>query len=146
MTLSDSYAGINQGTLIAAAVVSSIAAVIITLVFSIIGFYCSYSCRNQKYKIKRRKKPRPRKPTPPPKELYYNLRPPLKRETSMELSEQMRPKRPIAMYDDILPPSEQDLKQGMTKPKVMYDEVLPSSEQAPVELKRNTAYRPADLK
>jgi hypothetical protein len=65
----------------------------------------------------------------------------------MELSEQKQPKRPIAMYDDVivLPSNEQDLKQDETKPKVMYDEVLPPSEQTPVELKKNTAYRPADV-
>ena len=123
---------------------SSTAAVIITLVFSIIGFCCGYFHRNRKRKIKKRKKPRPRKPTPPPKELYYNLDHPLKRESGIEL---MLPNR--AMYDDvILPPmaSEQDLKQGNTKPKVMYDEVLPPSEQNPVELKKNSAYRPADTK
>ena len=85
-------------------------------------------------KLKGEKKPRPRKPTPLLKEpVYYNLHVPLKQE-------QVPPKRPIAMYDDILPLSEQDLKQNIAKPKVMYDEVLPLSEQAPVELKRNTAY------
>ena len=138
-------AGINQEVLIAA-VASSTAAIIIILVFSIIGFYCGYFHRNRKRKIKKRKKPRPRKPTPPPKELYYNLHHPLKQESSIEL---MQPNRPVAMYDDIiLPPmaSEQDLKQGDTKPKVMYDEVLPPSEQNPVELKKNSAYRPADMK
>ena len=141
------HAVTNQGVvIIAAAVASSIAAVIITLVFSIICFCCGYFRQNQKHKVKRMKKPRPRKPTPPPKELYYNLRAPLKHETSVELLEQLQPKRPIAVYDDILPLSEQDLKQSTTKPKVMYDEVLPPSEQAPVELKRNTAYRPADTK
>ena len=42
--------------------------------------------------------------------------------------------------------SEQDLKQSATKPKVMYDEVLPPSEQDPVKLMKNMAYHPADLK
>lgn len=56
-------------------------------------------------------------------------------------------KRSVVMYDDILSPSEQDLKeQNIKKPKVMYDELLPLSEQDPVDLKKNTAYRPADMK
>ena len=121
--------------IIMAAAASSTAAVIITLVFSTICFCCGYFRRNQTHKVKKRKKPRPRKPTPPPKEFYYNLHAPLKQE-------QVPPKCPVAMYDDILPLSEQDLKQNIAKPKVMYDEVLPLSEQAPVELKKNTAYCP----
>ena len=155
--------GINQYILIAISVASS--AVVIALVLFIIVVCCG--CCRRKHKVKRRKKPRPRKPTPPSKDLYYNVMPKLR--NSVELSENMQPKRPIAMYDDVIPrskrdsdvdlvpkpkvmyddilsQSEQDLKQSETKPKVMYDEVLPSSEQAPVELKKNTAYRPADLK
>ena len=119
---------------------------IVTLLLCIIGFY--RGCNRQKrHKVKKRKKPRPRKPTPPPKELYYNLRPSLKQDSGMELSEGMQPTRPIAMYDDVILPSEQDLKeQNIPKPKVMYDEVLPPSEQDQVDLKKNTAYRPADMK
>ena len=99
--------------IIAAAAVSSTAAVIITLVFSTICFCCGYFRRNQTHKVKKGKKPRPRKPTSPPKEpVYYNLHAPLKQE-------QVPPKRPIAMYDDILPLSEQDLKQNIAKSKVM---------------------------
>ena len=57
------------------------------------------------------------------------------------------PKRPVVTYDDVLSPSEQGLKEQNTKkPKVMYDEVIPPSEQDRVELKKNTAYRPADSK
>ena len=167
------HTGTNQGVLIASvAVVSSIAA-IIALLLLIIGF-CHCCFCHKRHKVKKRKKPRPRKPTPPPKELYYNLRPSIKQEQSMELSEEIRskhpivmyddviprskqdsdfdllekPKRPVAMYDDILSPSEQDLKeQNIIKPKVMYDEVLPPSEQVDtVDLKRNTAYHPTDLK
>ena len=77
--------------------------------------------------------------------LYDDVIPCSKQDSDFGLLE--KPKRPVAMYDDILSPSEQDLnEQSITKPKVMYDEVLPPSEQTPVELKKNTAYCPADLK
>lgn len=161
------HAGTNQGVLIAVAVISSIVAVIIALLLLIIVFY--HGCFRRKHKIKMRKKLRPRKPTPPPKELYYNLRPSFELSNSMELTEQKQPKRPmyddiiiprseidlplkpnraVVMYDDILSSSEQGLKeQNNKKPKVMYDEVLPPCEQEdPVDLKKNTAYRPADSK
>ena len=58
-----------------------------------------------------------------------------------------KPKRPVVMYDDVLPPTEKNLKgENTEKPKVMYDEVIPPSEQEHVALKKNTAYRPADSK
>ena len=131
-------------------------AVVIALLLFIIVVCCG--CCHRKHKIKRRKKPRPRKPTPPSKELYYNVMPKL--HNSAELSENIQPKHPIAMYDDVIPrskrdsdvdlvpkpkvmyddilsQSEKDLKQIVTKPKITYDEVLPSSKQAPpVELKK----------
>lgn len=52
------------------------------------------------------------------------------------------------MYDDVLSPSEQSLKdQNTKKPKVMYDEVILLCEQQDlVDLKRNMAYCPADSK
>ena len=164
----------THGTLIAIAVASSTATVIIAFLLIVIGFFCSYCHR--KYKIKKRKKPKPRRPTPPPKELYYNLRPSFELGNGKELTGQMQPKRPMVMYDDIIPPSiqdsekidgdilaksncpivkydnvlspsEHDLKeQSMIKPKVTYDEVLPPCEQDPVHLKTNMAYRPADSK
>ena len=76
--------------------------------------------------------------------MYDDVIPPSKQDSDFDLPP--KPNRPKAMYDDILSQSEQDLKQSMTKPKVMFDEVLPPCEQDPVKLKKNMAYRPADLK
>lgn len=151
-------------------------AVFIALLFFTLGVCCNRSCRKCRLK-KRKKHVVLRRPTPPPRcrEAYYNIPPTsehtktVKPETSRPVAMyddvfppfeqdsdnretnvddlQEKPKRPVVMYDDVLSPSEQTLKEQNTeKPKVMYDEVIPPSEQERVELKRNTAYRPADSK
>ena len=71
-----------------------IAALIIALLLIIIG---GWFRQNQKCKFKKRKKLRP---TPPSKELYYNVRPSFEQE--LKLTGQMQPKCPILMYDDII--------------------------------------------
>ena len=93
-----------------------------------------------------------RRPTPSPRcrETYYNMHP-LSEQAKMGISRPIavyddalieqdldesrsktkpddlpeKPKRPVVMYDDVLPPIEKNLKEDNTeKPKLMYDEVI----------------------
>ncbi len=160
---------LSEDALIIIAVESSVA-VLIALLFLIIGFCCG------RLRLKGHAFSSLRKPIRPPRlrESYYNMPP--SEQHNMELREQKNelqikqdpatlayddvvtpgpnpePNSPekshhhIMTYDDILPPRKQDIMRE--KPKVMYDEVLPPHEQdsTSVELKKNIAYYPADLK
>ena len=93
-------------TLVAVPIISS-------LVF-IIGFYCGGLYQKRKLNKRASKKPTP---PPKPKEIYYNMPPSSEQgnDVQVELREQidinLKPSRPIAMYDDvILSTSQQCLK------------------------------------
>lgn len=98
-------------------------AVVIALLLFIIVVCCG--CCRHKHKVKRRKNPSPRKLTPPPKEqIYYNVNMPTLH-NSVPLSENMQPKCPIVVYDDVIPRSKRDSDVDLVpKPKVMYDDIL----------------------
>ena len=166
---------LSEDALIIIIAVESSAAVLIALLFFIIGFYCGHLCLKNRKRRAFFSLPKPI-PRPRLKESYYNMPPSGQDNIELRLEQkhvlQTKQDCPAVMYDDVttssnqdpnlpekssrhvvtyyyddvLSPREQDLK-GQ-KPKVMYDEVLPPHEQdgTCVELKKNTAYRPADSK
>ena len=126
---------LSQDALIAVAVESS-AVVFIAVLFFIIGCYCGRFQQIRKYKSGKGRALL-RRPTSPPRcrETYYNM-PLCSQQDNMEMTEQ-KPNRPVVMYDDILPPSQQDntdseLHASPAKPRrpvVTYDDVLSPREQ-----------------